>query len=64
MIYDNKIAVLFGSFFQAGVYLFESYNPSFGAKNFPICSAAIIHPLFCLTSADCVHSHKAPSNVV
>ncbi|XP_031619012.1 chymotrypsin-like protease CTRL-1 [Contarinia nasturtii] len=50
--------------YQVGIYRFDNYNPSFGAKNFPICSAAIIHPLFCLTTADCVHARIVVHNIV
>ncbi|XP_055302820.1 trypsin-like isoform X2 [Sitodiplosis mosellana] len=49
--------------YQIGLFLFDNYNPNFGAKNFPICSAAIIHPLFSVTTADCVHAHITKHNI-
>lgn len=49
--------------YQVGLYLFDNYSPNYGAGNFPICSAAIIHPLFCATTADCVHAHITSQNI-
>lgn len=58
----NCFCLMSMSFLQVGIYLFDSYNPSFRSKNFAIGSAAIIHPLFCVTVADCVHTRITLQN--
>jgi len=43
--------------YQVSIRLYDNFNSGAVADSFVLCSGAIIHPFFVLTTAHCMHSH-------
>lgn len=59
----NSINGVCLSLFQVSLFLVDNYNPGYGTSNFAVCSGTIVHSLYVLTTADCVHSHILAYNL-